>query len=82
MTRESLKGPCRQNKGTRDHSQVSVDVPVELGSHPWSVGGDMRQAATDTAKEKETPQGSLLTMRELGSHPRLGQILQGTREWC
>lgn len=71
MTRESLKGPCRQNKGTRDHSQVSVDVPGELGSRPWSVGEDMPQAAVDTAEEKETPQVSLLTVREVGSHPRL-----------
>ena len=29
------------------------------------------QAAVDTAEEKETPQVSLLTVREVGSHPRL-----------
>ena len=48
-----------------------MDVPGELGSRPWSVGEDMPQAAVDTAEEKETPQVSLLTVRELGSHPRL-----------
>ena len=71
VTRESLKGPCRQNKGARDSSQVSVNVPGELGSHPWLVGEDMLQAAVDTAGEKETSQVSPLTMRGLGSHPRL-----------
>lgn len=71
VTRESLEGLCRQNKGTRDSSQVSMNVPGELGSHPWSVSEDMLQAAVDTAGERETPQVRPLTMQELGSHPRL-----------